>query len=121
MVVVVLVMMIRRLSRPGPDKTSSSILMGRWIHLMMMLVVLGGGGGLEKRTTPTLLHDETNKTTKPSLGRRRRRRKNRRHSVVVLRGMWIYRERSKILVFMRNVTIFYSKKNEMFDSNFFFV
>ena len=59
MVVVVLVMMIRRLSRPGPDKTSSTIILGRWIHLMMMLVL--GIGGLEKRTTPTLLHDETKK------------------------------------------------------------
>lgn len=55
-------MMIRirsRLSRPGPDKTSSTIILGRWIHLMMMLVL--GIGGLEKRTTPTLLHDETKK------------------------------------------------------------
>ena len=48
-----------RLSRPGPDKTSSTIILGRWIHLMMMLVL--GIGGLEKRTTPTLLHDETKK------------------------------------------------------------
>tara|TARA_B100001758_G_scaffold241975_1_gene249564 strand:- start:49 stop:492 length:444 start_codon:yes stop_codon:yes gene_type:complete len=62
LVLLLVVMMIRirsRLSRPGPDKTSSTIILGRWIHLMMMLVL--GIGGLEKRTTPTLLHDETKK------------------------------------------------------------
>tara|TARA_B100000073_G_scaffold308135_2_gene278953 strand:+ start:3885 stop:4337 length:453 start_codon:yes stop_codon:yes gene_type:complete len=63
LVLLLVVMMIRirsRLSRPGPDKTSSTIIiLGRWIHLMMMLVL--GIGGLEKRTTPTLLHDEKTK------------------------------------------------------------
>ena len=102
-------MMIRirsRLSRPGPDKTSSTIILGRWIHLMMLVL---GIGGLEKRTTPTLLHDETKKQ------RLLLDDDERTGDTALFGGGYI--ERGQRLVFMC-VTIFYSKK-EM-DSIFFF-
>lgn len=96
-----------RLSRPGPDKTSSTIILGRWIHLMMLVL---GIGGLEKRTTPTLLHDETKKQ------RLLLDDDDERTGDTALFGGG-YIERGQRLVFMC-VTIFYSKK-EM-DSIFFF-